>query len=133
MSGCQCKSGFFALRDCQGPVVTQCPTCRRAICARHSTVAAGSTQCLDCWAKGQKQPPRDPGAVGADPELDQQWTYGYRHRYYSSGGYMPIYTGHRHGTYYDSYDTRSFAPGVAVGAAVGDDLEHDDRAGFGDS
>jgi hypothetical protein len=129
MTGCECKSGFFSLRDCAEPVAGSCQACARADCTRHLSPASGFTQCLDCWAKSPQQPVQeDPTAVGQDPNLNDEWAYGYRHRFYSSG-YAPIYAGSHYSTYYDSYDTRSFDD---TGTDV-DDSADDAGAGFGDS
>ena len=49
MSGCECKSGFFALRDCTQPVAARCPVCRRAMCRQHAADVQLSV-CLDCAA-----------------------------------------------------------------------------------
>ena len=131
MSGCQCKSGFFALRDCGQPPVANCSACQRAMCHTHSAVESQFTQCRDCWARNQQQ------AAGADPRLnrpdnagnyDDDWAYNYRHRYYAAG-YSPVYTGRHYHTYYDQYDARSFQQ-------RGDDFDDGSdnaRAGFGDS
>lgn len=127
MTGCECKSGFFSLRDCEEPPSTSCAECGRMVCARHLSPASGFTRCLDCQARAaqaeQGQAPPPPG----DPALDDEWTYGARHRYYSSG-YHPLYTGSRYHHYYDTYDTRSFDETDAGDVDAGDG-----GAGFGDS
>jgi hypothetical protein len=126
MSACQCKSGFFALRDCGEVGVGNCSQCQRAMCARHSAPDSGFTLCLDCQARsgqGRTSTERDDG-------YDDQWAHGYRHRYYSAG-YTPIYTGHRSHGYYDQYDTRSFDQRHANAGELGDD--DSTSAGFGDS
>jgi hypothetical protein len=129
MSGCQCKSGFFALRDCDQQVAGRCTVCQRAMCCRHSSPDSDLTYCLDCWAKKQQNNPADnPAAVGNDPAYNDQWAYSYRNRYYAAG-YAPIYYGSHYNRYYDTYDTRSFDQ-----AKTGDDDFTDDGgAGFGDS
>lgn len=120
MTGCQCKSGFFALRDCGEQAVTQCLTCQRMVCATHASLESNLTQCMDCHARANQ---------GANRSgYDDQWAYGYRHHYYSSG-YAPLYYGsHHHHHYYDQYDTRSFDQGKD-----GDYRDGDPQAGFGDS
>lgn len=132
MSGCECKSGFFSLRDCDGAPAASCAACGRAVCTRHLSPASGFTECLDCHARAAQQPEGEPGATGAAPgadaPLDDEWTYGARHRFYSSG-YRPVYAGSHYGTYYDSYDTRSFDETDSGG---GDDAA-EPAAGFGDS
>lgn len=153
MSGCECKSGFFTLRDCDGAPAGACSACGRTACTRHLSPASGFTQCLDCHARASQrqgeeaqakapqsfaeyqrslaQPPGGrPGRVagaGEDAALDDEWTYGARHRFYSSG-YHPVYTGSHYDRYYDSYDTRSFDD------EGGGEAEADEGgAGFGDS
>jgi hypothetical protein len=119
MTGCQCKSGFFALRDCGQQAVTQCLSCQRMVCLEHAARESNLTQCMDCWARANQG--------GSRSAYDDQWAYGYRHNYYSSG-YAPLYYGSHHHHYYDQYDTRSFDQGND-----GDFSDGDPRAGFGDS
>ena len=143
MSGCECKTGFFALRDCPDPVFQRCTSCRRAMCRRHSAPNTASVMCLDCVARNeqddddysnnQRNTHRRGGDSDADHHsdnaaLDDRWVYAYRHRFYSSG-YVPIYAGTHHSTYYDRYDTRSF-DNLEVER---DDFDDDTGAGFGDS
>ena len=133
MSGCECKSGFFSLRDCDGAPAGSCSACGRTVCTRHLSPASGFSQCLDCHARAAQQQEGQqaaPGAVPAgDAALDDQWTYGARHRFYASG-YAPIYAGSHYNRYYDSYDTRSFDE---TGAAESEVETDDGGAGFGDS
>jgi len=101
------------------------------MCHTHSAVESKFTQCRDCWARTQQQ------QQGVDPrqnvhdrgyDYNDDWAYGYRHRYYI-GGYAPVYTGHHYHSYYDQYDARSFH-------TRGDDFDDGSdnaRAGFGDS
>jgi hypothetical protein len=126
MSGCECKSGFFSLRDCDGAPAGACSECGRSACTRHLSPASGFTQCLDCHARAEQQPQEGQAATGEEA-LDDEWTYGARHRYWTSG-YSPVYTGSHHHRYYDSYDTRSFDE-------TGAEAVEEDRgsAGFGDS
>lgn len=138
MTGCECKSGFFALRDCDQPVANTCTRCSRGICSRHLSPASGFTECLDCWARGHdedvQQQPNDDGSmpppaksVGENAPLDEDWAYGYRHRYYR-GGYRPLYMGTAAGVYYSTYDTRSFDDSYSS------DSDYDGSdSGFGDS
>ena len=126
MSGCECKSGFFSLRDCDGAPAGACSECGRTACTRHLSPASGFSQCLDCHARAEQQPQEGQAATG-DETLDDEWTYGARHRYWSSG-YGPVYTGSHHSHYYDSYDARSFDEADAA------DLDEDrGSASFGDS
>ncbi len=131
MTGCECKSGFFSLRDCDGAPAGACSECGRTACTRHLSPASGFTQCLDCHARAEQQPgegqARARGAVGEDAALDDEWTYGARHRFYSSG-YHPVYTGSHYDRYYDSYDTRSFDE-----TDTGETEADEPAAGFGDS
>lgn len=154
MTGCECKSGFFSLRDCDGAPAGSCSACGRTVCTRHLSPASGFTQCLDCHARAAQQPmekptrPEEPTSFaeyqrtlapqpgggrarpkGAadDPALDDEWTYGARHRFYASG-YAPLYTGSHYNRYYDSYDTRSFDE-----TDTGESGTEEPAAGFGDS
>jgi hypothetical protein len=154
MSGCECKSGFFSLRDCDGAPAGACSECGRTVCTRHLSPASGFTQCLDCHARSAQAPGEEQGrpekvsgfdeyqrtvaqgpgngqarpkGAGEDPALDDEWTYGARHRFYTSG-YSPVYTGSHRSHYYDSYDTRSFDETDAGEADV-----DAGGAGFGDS
>ena len=131
MTGCECKSGFFSLRDCDEPPTGSCSACGRQVCARHLSPVSGFTQCLDCHARTSQQPEGSPATANAqgDAPLDDEWTYGTRHRFYSSG-YHPVYTGSHHSHYYDSYDTRSFDEG---GAGATEAESGEGGAGFGDS
>jgi hypothetical protein len=124
MTRCQCRSGFFSLRDCDEPVSSVCSQCGRAVCARHLSPASGYTTCLDCHGRQAHPPDRETG-YGDD------WVYGYRDTYYRSG-YGPIYSGSYYDSYYDSYDTRSFDRD-ADGTDTDDDAEDRTAAGFGDS
>ena len=139
MSGCECKMGFFALRDCPEPVFNRCRSCRRAMCRRHSAPDDPQGQCLDCAArndqgtddhnaKSRRNSSYSDARDTDDTRLDDRWVYAYRHRFYSSG-YLPIYAGVHHSTYYDRYDTRSF-DNLQVER---DDFDDDGGAGFGDS
>lgn len=127
MTGCECKSGFFTLRDCDGAPAGACSECGRTACTRHLSPASGFTQCLDCHARSGQEPDAKAQAAAGEPALDDEWTYGARHRFYT-GGYAPLYTGSHHSRYYDSYDTRSFDESDAA------EVDSDDGgAGFGDS
>jgi len=128
MNDCQCKSGFFSLRDCGQPSLGVCSVCSRAMCHQHASAESTFTQCRDCWARANQQ------AVGtgqrppaANRMYDDDWAYSYRNRYYA--GYAPIYTGTHYHHYYDQYDTRSFQ----ARSGEYDDDSDNARAGFGDS
>jgi hypothetical protein len=127
--GCQCKSGFFSLRDCEEPVAATCGACGRTVCARHLSPASGFTRCLDC----QGREPANKESADSESDYGDDWVYGYRDNYYRSG-YGPIYTGSYYNRYYDQYDTRSFAS-RSRSDDVEDDTDDDERAatGFGDS
>jgi hypothetical protein len=138
MSRCECKAGFFALRDCSQPVLGRCPACRRNMCRRHSAIGHPLGHCLDCVARAQQTlpPTRNDKSAKAPPHQDQlvdtkvddAWVYSYRNRFYA-GGYAPIYAGTQQSSYYDSFDSRSFDQ-LQVER---DDLGDDAGAGFGDS
>jgi hypothetical protein len=154
MTGCECKSGFFSLRDCDGAPSGSCSECGRTVCSRHLSPASAFSQCLDCRARSLQQPGQEqarpekmsgfaeyqrtlaqqpvggrarPKGAGEDPALDDEWTYGARHRFYASG-YAPLYAGSHSSRYYDSYDTRSFDE-----TETGESETDEPAAGFGDS
>jgi hypothetical protein len=133
MTGCQCKSGFFTLRDCEEIPIKACGACGRMMCAHHTSPASGFVQCLDCWARGEHERKRearegdeeeDLTADESDEELDSDWTYTMRHGYYAAG-YRPLYSGHDR---FDEYDVRSFD------RSADEDWDADEGGGgFGDS
>jgi hypothetical protein len=120
---CQCKSGFFSLRDCGETALGQCSVCQRGMCRQHAAVETQFTQCRDCFARNAQADDRMKRGA-----YDDDWAYNYRHRYYSSG-YAPVYTGTHYHRYYDHYDTRS----LHSRSRDYDDDSDNARAGFGDS
>ena len=125
MMPCECKSGFFSLRDCGEPALGQCSACSRTMCREHAAIESQLSQCRDCWARqAQANATKDSNRREV---YDDDWAYSYRHRYYAAG-YAPVYTGHHYHHYYDDYDTRSFDQADASEIDDGDI-----RAGFGDS
>ncbi|HEX7150037.1 MAG TPA: hypothetical protein VF618_01020 [Thermoanaerobaculia bacterium] len=129
------RRGFLTLNDCGNPGSTVCATCARPMCPEHLSPSSGFANCLDCGARAQQEE----GTEGetdteqAIPEdVDAEWAYGYRHRYYGSG-YAPIYAGSQNDRYYDNYDTRSFDS--SVNDSSFDETEDDAGGGadFGDS
>lgn len=129
MIPCQCKVGFFSLRDCRKTGLTQCTVCKRMICSEHCAEAA--QQCRDCWARQAQEStdsPHLPTRSDERGQYDDDWAYSYRQRYYDSG-YSPIYWGTSHRSHYDSHDARSF---VADSGEL-DDGSDDPATGFGDS
>jgi hypothetical protein len=122
---CECKTGFFSLRDCGQPAMAQCQSCSRAMCHAHAAAESRFAECRDCWARRVQD--GDPRMVDRNRNYDDDWAAGYRSRYYAAG-YTPIYAGTHYHHYYDRYDTRSFAHSDR------DFVDDDDaRAGFGDS
>ena len=155
MSGCECKSGFFALRDCTQPVAARCPICRRAMCRQHAADAQLSV-CLDC-AAGKRQKARtanSPRAGGSRDSRrdehtdDREWLY---ERRYEAHGDRVYRGGRDSGT--STTTTTTAATAAGAGAVVGHeagafdeqdvrgfdhlDVERDDGdatpRGFGDS
>jgi hypothetical protein len=127
MIDCQCKSGFFSLRDCGQPSLAVCSECQRAMCHEHSAAESTFTQCRDCWARAHQLSDAD-ARRQRDRDYDDNWAYSYRDRYYATS-YQPVYTGTHYHHYYDRYDTRSFHD--RDGEV--DDGSDNARAGFGDS
>jgi hypothetical protein len=117
MTRCACQTGFFSLRECEQESLAQCIECGRAMCALHMASADPLRTCRDCYARRTQHV-----YMSAAPSVyDDDWVYGYRHRYYGSAGYAFSQRS------YDSNDAQSFV-------AANDELEEDDpQAGFGDS
>jgi hypothetical protein len=122
MNRCECKSGFFALRACEWNAITQCAECRRMICAPHTAKDSQPAHCLDCWGRRAQNP--DTTTRDRTDNYDDDWAYGYRHHYYSTG-YAPLSHARQR---YDADDARSF---TADERELKDD--DDPQAGFGDS
>jgi hypothetical protein len=96
---CQCRRGFFALRPCDAAAAHTCGTCRREVCDEHWSPAPPGL-CLDCAARANER-----YAAG---DYDPYWTHSYRHYYYTTTGYRPIYYGPDVDPYYNDYDVRAF-------------------------
>lgn len=106
---CMCKRGFFALRDCDLPAVKQCERCARPTCQTHLSPHSGMRFCVECAARDEELQRQ----AQADNTYDADWTYGYRHRYYTDSHYQPLFWGPITDSYYDDYDFRSFDREVA--------------------
>jgi hypothetical protein len=124
MTSCQCKAGFFALRDCENLAIGQCAVCGRFICGLHSAPDSVMTTCRDCRARQAQEPS---GTTGDSETYDDRWAYSYRDRYYGAG-YSPPYAGSHHRHRYDNQDAQSF-----VGREGEFEDDDDPQAGFGDS
>lgn len=128
MGLCACKRGFFALRDCKELANKDCEECRRPVCTHHLSAQSGFSVCVECAARQRESTDRT-----QDPDLDEtydnDWSYSYRHDYYSHDNYHPIYWGSSHDPYYDSYDMRSFDSPLVESDPGGED----GRSDFGDS
>ncbi len=109
---CMCKRGFFVLRDCGNPANRSCQRCNRPACLEHLSPTTGMLVCVECAAREEQ--------TAVDPTYDPNWTYGYRHRYYTGHHYTPIFWGTTSGSYYNDYDFRSFDNDV-----LSDDVEGD--------
>jgi hypothetical protein len=130
MDTCKILRGFLTLRDCGNPAAANCSACGRSVCSEHLAAGSGFMQCLDCHARASagspERAPQGTETFGAD------WAYGYRHAYYQSSGYRPIYSGIGRDAYYDDYDVRSFDP--ALNHRASSLVDDDEReTGFGDS
>ena len=117
---CSVKRGFFMLRPCGNSASAQCSECQRAICGEHISALEGRMVCVECKAR-KTEANRSRQPVDYDP-YDRNWAYSYRHGYYSSYGYHPIWWGSYYGGYHDDYDVRSFTPEKAQPA----DLEQEE-------
>ncbi|HET6148927.1 MAG TPA: hypothetical protein VFH68_15425 [Polyangia bacterium] len=125
---CQCTRGFFTLRPCAADAPLVCPHCQRRICAEHWRAGSVPPCCVECAARAEE-------ARSLDDDYDSYWFHSYRHGYYRSHGYRPIYVGTQVDPYYDQYDARGFDPAAGAGAAAagGGDFDDDGVGGLGDS
>lgn len=148
MNRCKSKRGFFALRDCGEVASRPCGACGRLTCANHLSQSSGFSRCLDCEARIEAGAPI-PGKAAAqqplaatpvakiaskkpeDETYDRAWAYRYRHRYYSTAAYAPVYWGSYYDSYYNDYDVRSFDRDVASHTRTESITEQ--GAGFADS
>lgn len=125
MAACAVKRGIIALRDCGAEGVNICAECGRPACAEHTRIQSGDVLCVECYARREQAAIAEakgksgtsggaktkyPGRSGTDNDEwdDLSYPFGYRHHYYSSYGYSPIYIGDYYDSYYDDYDVRSF-------------------------
>ena len=104
MSACAVRRGFFILRDCGEPSVYTCNECGRSMCAEHTIQEGGQTFCVECSTRHAGSAPD--GAFAASLLA---WPLLFRHYFYGSSNYNPIYRGNRLDNYYDMYDLRSFS------------------------
>ena len=100
MAQCGVKRGFLVLRDCGTKTNSQCANCKRPVCGEHFRARSGSGYCIECYAKD--------GKADADDVQSGDYAYAYRHRYYTSAHYRPIYFSTHRDHYYDDYDARGF-------------------------
>jgi hypothetical protein len=146
MPACAVKRGIIALRDCGAEGVNVCTECGRPACAEHTRIQSGSVLCVECYARREQAASaaakggsgtsraaktKYPSSSGTDNEAwdDLSFPFTYRHHYYSSYDYSPIYYGSYYDSYYDDYDVRSFDSTAQA------DLDADapDAGGFYDS
>ncbi|HEX9983753.1 MAG TPA: hypothetical protein VGF69_10855 [Thermoanaerobaculia bacterium] len=129
---CMARRGFLTLSDCGNPASTVCATCARPMCPEHLSPSSGFANCLDCGARATEEENQDRDAAETMPEdVDNEWAYGFRHRYYSTG-YRPIYAGSHNDHYYDNYDSRSF-DGSVNEQSFDESDEGEGGGGFGES
>jgi hypothetical protein len=124
MATCTAQKGFFTLRGCPNPAVSNCASCGKPTCAEHLSPATGFTMCLDCAARQQQGAPTDKAALNPNAQsYDSDWAYRYRTHYYTSYGYSPLYSS----SHFHDRDVRSFD------RAADDKFDDDARsADFGD-
>lgn len=108
MARCRVERGFFVLHDCGADAIGGCSACSRPRCAEH-TVGDGSGDgagalCTDCHARR---------AESALEPYEQGWAHQHRDAFYR-GGYAPLYLGHHHAQYYDTYEVRAFDADLMV-------------------
>jgi hypothetical protein len=109
MSNCQCRIGFFTLRDCDRPAVAQCHLCQRGICSQHLDAgAAGGPLCLECAALEEQAGRLPAAAATSGGSFGGRNFFRQRDTLYRQQGYRPVYWGTTTDVYYDRYDYQSF-------------------------
>ena len=111
---CACKRGFFTLRDCANPPIDELHELHAAD-LRRAHDRAGHLRRV----RGQARRGRGAGRRTLDP----RYAVRYRHRWYRSSGYEPVYWG-TYDPYWSDTDYRWYDE---------PDDDDDDGGGFGDS
>ena len=123
---CQCTRGFFVLRACDAEAPHLCPRCARRVCDQHWSAKQTPPACLECLARADQQ-----RAIDGD-DFDSLWFHRYRHRYYTSTHYRPLFLTSVIDPYYNDYDARLLDAAASAGDQD-DDAGDDDARGLGDS
>ncbi|HEV7243242.1 MAG TPA: hypothetical protein VGQ36_28715 [Thermoanaerobaculia bacterium] len=116
---CEARKGFLTLSGCENPVASACSNCGRSMCTAHLAPQTGFSMCFDCAATNQNV---------QEQEYDDVWSRRYRNDYYTTTGYVPLYSSYHGSRYYDRQDAQSFDD--TVRDHPDDDV---DRGGFGES
>jgi hypothetical protein len=109
MSQCQCRIGFFTLRDCAHAATATCGKCGRGVCGQHlDHNVHGATICLECAAieeQAGRLPPAPPKTGGS---FGGRAFFRRRDDFYRVQGHRPVYWGYAQDPFYDRYDYCSF-------------------------
>lgn len=101
---CQCARGFFVLRPCDADAPHTCARCARQVCHQHWSTKVTPPACHECVARIDED-----RAIDGD-DFDSAWFHRYRHRYYTTSHYRPIYDGGPIDPYYNRYDAWLLGP-----------------------
>ncbi len=97
MKTCESKRGFFILYDCKKESTDICPECKRHLCPEHFQIS--EKICYECQAKS---------VSNEKDTYSQLESYRIRQKRLSDDERTVFYFGTDLGSYYDSYDIRSF-------------------------
>ena len=131
MGKCQVKTGFFVLRTCHARAVTQCPVCKRPICAQHFLVE--HKMCTECFSVAHEDEDQDP--LDQDLSLKSGGFFSYRRHYYSMHSDLDDLNGLDElsaGQGFEAEDIEAFNAPSEVNN-LDDDVSFDDSADLFDS
>ena len=105
MSNCQCRRGFFTLRDCEQPATATCSKCGRAVCSHHfDRSPPGGGLCVECAGIEEQEGRLPPLQVRSGGSFGGRAFYRRRDEFYRSHAHRPVYWGTSVDPYYDRYD-----------------------------
>jgi hypothetical protein len=137
MSLCQCRIGFFTLRDCEHAATATCSKCSRGVCGQHRDRSVpGTTLCLECAAIEEQAGRLPPVAAKTGGSFGGRSFYRRRDDFYRVQGHRPVYWGTLFDPFYDRYDVCAFHTHVHFHdhhSLVDDDSDQDVAASLMDS
>ena len=109
MTKCQCREGFFTLRDCEQAATANCSKCGRAVCSRHfDRTPPGGGLCVECAGIEEQEGRLPPAKATTGGSFGGRSFYRRRDEFYRSHAHRPVYWGVVVDPYSDRYDVWSF-------------------------